>query len=457
MKNITFSRFRHIQGEILLNSKFENLKLQIKASDNPNAAVNEKYAAVPWASSIGGSVAILAFDSPGKIDNDVCLLPNHPGGITDLVFSPFSSDLLLTACEDSAIRVFNVESKLMNHQVQVLEGVHSRKVTSLACNTSADSVIASASFDGTLGVWDFVQGEMLCKGKVDDDFLNLVVWHPRNSIVMGITSQGKKGVLFDPRQGLSETSSETSFLHTGNRSVRVDWLSDTCFISTGASTQPVKREAKIWDTRKLVEPAQSIMVDESPGILYPIVDRETVVVLMAGRGDSLIRIFDASNGTLSQISEYRSPLNSQPQKSVVPFQRRSLDYTKNEILKIFKLDSTSANVISFSLPRKSELVQAELYPPCFIGNACCSSKEWKQGGDHPPKLESMLDQSERFRSKKKIELSPTVVSNESECTMEGYKRRVKDLESENLKLKSALEELREENVKLKKLQDSSQN
>ena len=38
--------------------KFENLRLQVKGSENQNVAVNGEFMAVPWTSSGGGSVAI---------------------------------------------------------------------------------------------------------------------------------------------------------------------------------------------------------------------------------------------------------------------------------------------------------------------------------------------------------------------------------------------------------------
>ena len=85
----------------------------------------------------------------------------------DLDFSPFHETVIASASEDSTVRVWNFEGKLdpttaltenQNEECSVLLKGHSKKATLVRWNPVASHIVISAAFDNTVRLWDASSG-----------------------------------------------------------------------------------------------------------------------------------------------------------------------------------------------------------------------------------------------------------------------------------------------------------
>ena len=57
---------------------------------------------------------------------------------------------------------------------------------------------------------------------------------------------------------------------------------------------------------------------------------------------------------------------------------------ESEVNRACRYTKTSAQWISFKLPRKSEAFSEEVFPPCYKGEAVLTYAEWEGGKDAAP-------------------------------------------------------------------------
>jgi len=73
--------------------------------------------------------------------------------------------------------------------------------------------------------------------------------------------------------------------------------------------------------------------------------------------------------------------------------KRGCDSNKNEIARFFKLSSNKCEPVSFTVPRKAETFQKDLYPPCISSTPALSAEEWFSGKDKNPIMMQMTAES----------------------------------------------------------------
>ena len=64
--------------------------------------------------------------------------------------------------------------------------------------------------------------------------------------------------------------------------------------------------------------------------------------------------------------------------------KRGCDINKNEIVRFFKLHATKIEPISFTVPRKSELFQPDIFPPTASNEPSLSCEDWWDGQNANP-------------------------------------------------------------------------
>jgi coronin-1B/1C/6 len=81
---------------------------------------------------------------------------------------------------------------------------------------------------------------------------------------------------------------------------------------------------------------------------------------------------------------------SDPQRGIGMMPKRGVDVTSCEITRFFRLNNSGhCQVISFTVPRKSELFQVDLYPDTFAEDSAISAADWFGGEDCAPLLVSV--------------------------------------------------------------------
>lgn len=72
--------------------------------------------------------------------------------------------------------------------------------------------------------------------------------------------------------------------------------------------------------------------------------------------------------------------------------KRGCDVSSCEISRFYRLNNSGlCQVITMTVPRKSELFQEDLYPDTVGDEAACTCEEWQEGKDPEPLLISLRD------------------------------------------------------------------
>ena len=201
-------------------------------------------------------------------------------------------------------------------------------------------------------------------------------------------------------------------------------------------TRQSKRQFKIWDTRNLDKCIKTQDLDQASGVIMPHFDDSNNVLYLAGKGDGNIRYFEITDAApfCFSLSEYRS---STSQKGVCFLPKRNLNILKCEVQRALKLTSNSVESVSFTIPRKSDRFQADLFPDCYAGVAAMTADEYFGGKNANPPLIS-LDPAKGGKvsageaSTKKARMS--YIQMESE--LKKAKARIAELEAELSALKA---------------------
>lgn len=195
------SKYRHVFGT---GSKPEdsylNLKVSKNAWDSNYIAVNPTYLAVCWEVGGGGAAGIIPLSTTGKL-GDVFLFNGHSGPVLDVAFSPFDDSILATASEDTTVKIWQIPDGGLTQNVdtpaQVLRG-HGRKCGSVNFNPVANNVLATSSIDFKVKIWDIEKGSELFNVDGHAGIIQSVDWNYNGSLITTFCKDKKLRVI-DPR------------------------------------------------------------------------------------------------------------------------------------------------------------------------------------------------------------------------------------------------------------------
>ncbi len=263
---------------------------------------------------------------------------------------------------------------------------HKKKVTLLRFHPTASNVLASTSADYTVKTWDVEMGEEISTfADFGDNLIQDIVWDSRGD--MYATSCKDKTVRFvDPRTGSLASSIEKA--HDGLKSVKLAYLGTSGkFMTTGTSRQ---REIKIWDLKNLAEPLHTESLDTASGALLPLFDNDTNVLYLCGKGDGIIRPyeFEDKKPYLHKLNDgFRS---TTPAKGCCLVPKRGLNIMDCETVRILKVTNNAGiHPLSFTVPRKSDAFQDDIFPDCPSTQPAHTAEEWKDGSSKDPCTQSL--------------------------------------------------------------------
>jgi len=251
----------------------------------------------------------------------------------------------------------------------------------------------------------------------------------------------KKVRVVDPRNNQVAQEGE---IHGGIKGSRAIWLGNKEKIFSCGFTKTSEREYAILDPRDLSKPLIRTSVDSASGLLLPFYDNDTSVLFLAGKGDGNIRYFEIVDESpyIHYLTEFKSNTSLRG-TCLVP--KRCVNVGECEIARMLKVGVKTVEPISFTVPRKSDIFQDDIYPDCFAGEAALETDQWIKGQDAIPKTRSMAP---GFVAKKQIqefkpEKAETKVLSERELLEEVDKltKRVSYLEAEIIKKDAKIKEL----------------
>jgi len=125
------------------------------------------------------------------------------------------------------------------------------------------------------------------------------------------------------------------------------------------------------------------------------------------------------------------------------FPKIGLDTTTCEIARLLKVTQSAIEPIHFTVPRKSDIFQDDLYPTTFAYEPSLTANEWASGKDAEPKtvqlgpsfVPAQSKQSTDFKPSTKSESAPRSAQ-ELERIVDEQNRKIAALEAEIKRLKA---------------------
>ncbi|ORX77678.1 DUF1900-domain-containing protein, partial [Anaeromyces robustus] len=388
------SKFRHVfgTGAKRPDNSYENIKVSGSAWDTNLVKVNPKYLSVNLKAGGGGSFAVIPLERTGKLQDNLPCFNGHSAPVLDTDFNPFNDNIIASSAEDCKVMIWNIPEEGLKENITTpvisLMGKynHDRKVGHVLFHPVADNVLASASGDLTVRIWDITNGEEKVQLNGHSEIIQSLTWSYNGSLLC--TSCRDKTIrVFDVRAG--KIAMETSG-HQGVKGSRAVWMGDLDKVATTGFSRTSDRQLFVYDTKNFSTPIVQENIDTSSGVLMPFYDNDTRMIYLAGKGDGNIRYYEFvdDNQQLYFLSEYKS---SEPQRGMGFLPKRAVDTAEVEVARLYKLHSTAVEPISFRVPRKSDNFASDIYTDTCDGKPALTCEEFFSGKDANPILFSLKD------------------------------------------------------------------
>jgi hypothetical protein len=378
------SKFRHVFGTPAKKElTYDGVKPTRSAWDSNKVAASTKFVGLIWDAQGGGAFAVLSNDNKGKL-GQFPLVSGHSAEVLDIDFSPFNPNIIGSASEDGYAKIWQIPdgglTETLTNAAQSLSG-HKRKVGTINFNPVASNVLATTSTDFTVKIWDIEKGDSVYDIQGHTDIIQSSTWN-YNGQLFATASKDKKVRVVDPRANKIVNEVEA---HAGVKGMRVAYLGRKEKLFTMGFSKTSERQFSLWDPRNFGTPLHSENIDTASGILMPFYDDDTNILYLAGKGDGNIRYYEVvdEDPYIFYLTEFKS---ATPQRGMTMVPKAAVDTSICEIARLLKVTQSAVEPISFTVPRKSDIFQDDLYPPTYAGEAALTANEWFSGKNAEPKL-----------------------------------------------------------------------
>ncbi|XP_044017641.1 coronin-7 isoform X3 [Aphidius gifuensis] len=386
------SKFRHLKGTPGHKSthieNIRNISRQISGECDGFHA-NYERVAVPL-SGPGGKIAVLELNKTGRLADGVIPALVHGASIMDFQWDPFNNQRLAVACDDGMIRLWEIPNggliEPTNEPKHTVEA-HTDKIYIIKFHPLAIDVLASASYDTTIKIWDLeglnnnnsnnkvAIAKIILTGHNDQIFS--IAWSPCGQYLATSCKDCKLRV-YKPRT--SNVPINEGKGPIGTRGARVIWALDGRYIVVMGFDKVSERQIMVFKADQLNTPLNTVGLDVSPAILMPFYDEDSSTLLLTGRGDSTIYAFEVTEEApyICPLSHHRAA-NLHQGLSFLP--KNKCDVASVEFASALRLTNNNIEPLSFTVPRiKSDLFQDDLFPPTRVTwKPTLSSGEWFSG------------------------------------------------------------------------------
>ncbi|KAH8176156.1 type of WD40 repeat domain-containing protein [Sarocladium implicatum] len=391
------SKYRHVFGKPTRKEFcYDNLRITRNAWDTNLVKVNPEYLSVNWDASGGGAFAVIPLEERGKAPDQIPLFRGHTATVLDTDWNPFNDRVIASASEDGKVFIWEVPEgfTLLTDAEEITDVApisklpgHSRKVGQVLFNPAAENILASASGDFTVKLWDIGTGQAPLTLK-HADIVQSLSWNATGSMLV-TTSRDKKIRVWDVRQ---ERPVHEAPGHGGAKNSRAVWMGEHNRFATTGFSRMSERQIALWEPGNPEPIGGFTMLDSISGVCMPFWDDGSNCLYLAGKGDGNIRYYEYENDKFEYLSEYKSP---DPQRGIAFLPRRGINVHENEVMRAYKtVNDAYIEPISFTVPRRAETFQADIFPPAFGTKPAVSAQEWLDGKTATPSkidLESVYE------------------------------------------------------------------
>ncbi|XP_034192443.1 coronin isoform X4 [Osmia lignaria lignaria] len=384
------SKFRHLKGTPGHKSthieNIRNISRQISGECDGFHA-NPDRVAVPL-SGPGGKIAVLELKKTGRLPDGVMPALVHGTTVMDFQWNPFDNQRLAVACDDGMIRLWEIPesglSEPTNEPKHIIKA-HTDKIYLIKFHPLASDVLASASYDMTVKIWDLtlLSSSELTVPKITltghTDQIFSLAWSPCGQYLASTCKDGKLRI-YKPRA--SDVPVKSGKGPVGTRGARVIWALKGQFLVVLGFDKVSERQIYVFKTDNLNNSLTTVGLDVSPAILMPYYDEDSSTLFLTGRGDSTIYAFE-----VTEEPPYCCPLShhrcSSLHQGLSFLPKNKCDVASVEFASALRLTNNTIEPLSFTVPRiKSELFQDDLFPPTKVTwKPTMTATEWFNGAN----------------------------------------------------------------------------
>ncbi|KAJ7372160.1 Coronin-1C [Desmophyllum pertusum] len=399
-KFVRSSKFRHVFGTAAKKDQcYEGFSVSGNAVESPYCAVNPKFLAIILKSSGGGAFLVLRHDEVGRMDPEHGRVGGHKQDVLDVAWNPFDDNMIASCSEDATVKIWHIPDQGLDKEILTtplisLEGQHQKKVQQILWHPVAANVLLSASWDPVIVIWNLETAEAVVEIDCHPDIIFSVSWNANGSLI-ATTCKDKKIRIIDARKGNVIHEADG---HEGAKPQRVAFCSEFGYLFSAGFSKMSTRQYAIWNVETLEQLALE-EIDQSNAVLFIHYDPDTKMIYLAGKGDSIIRYYELAPESphCHWLTNYSSNV---PQRGVCYMPKRGCNVKINEVAKCFKLVAKGyCEPVSFTVPRKSELFQEDLFPPTQSDEHSLTADEWFDGKDADPKKISLRPEGDAATGK----------------------------------------------------------
>lgn len=372
------AKFRHLNGTVLPKNthitNICNLSKTVPGECNGFNA-NPKRVAFPM-SIAGGHSAVLELTKPGRLpSNDT---PNIVCGsaITDFCWDPFDSSRLVLGCDNGSVYISLIPKNGLEGQNSPNESLkaHSDKVSIVLFHPLARDILATASYDLSVKVWDLSTKQLCLTLKGHSDQILTMAWSP-DGRYLATVSKDQKLRIYEPRSSSASISEGPG--PSGKRGARIVWVFGGSHLVISGFSKVSERQISLYNSNDLSEPITTEGIDVNPSILIPFYDEGSSTLFLTGRGDSTIFAFEVSSDPphFFPLSHYKC---SGPHQAVSFLPKNICNVEEVEFARAIRLTNTSIEPLSFTVPRlRTEYFQDDLFPDARVTwEPVMSAEDW---------------------------------------------------------------------------------
>ncbi|XP_034075452.1 coronin-7-like isoform X1 [Gymnodraco acuticeps] len=329
----------------------------------------------------GGGMLGLSSVKPGSDGQwTVTQLPCHSDLVTDMDFSPFAESLLATCSGDETVKLWSlVDPELQQPSSPELTLRPGQgRIELVLFHPTSSGLLAVGATKSPL-IWDTSRPDTaLAVLEQHGDQLQSLSWK-RDGSLLATSCKDKMLRVFDPRAQTTAVQSAKSLQN--NKDSRILWAKDDFLLTTGFDMMR-SREARLWDSRKLSSSVSSVSLGVASGMVIPLYDDDTGLLVLAGTGDSAVDCFEVSTSEpfLSQVSHCLTDMST---RGVAMVPKLALDVLSCEVMQVLQLTDNCIVPISYQVPRKNtgQEFHDDLYPDTVGTTPAMSAEEWWKGGN----------------------------------------------------------------------------
>lgn len=370
---------------------YRNLKISKNTHDSNLSDVNQKFLAVAEESIGGGSFVVLRLGQSGRVPADFPSVTGHRAAVTDLKWNPFNPQQIASSSDDGMVRIWTIPNGGLVHNLSKplceLKS-HTSRASYIKWHTIADNIIASAGADKRIIVWDAGYNRPITSFGGLANICQCITWGFYGQL-LGCTNKDKNLRMYDVR---AQKPIIEALGHSGVRSSKMSFLNDDRGLVTCGFSKYGSRQIALWDLRNMQKAVTADIVDSGSGVMNLHYDPDLQIVYLIGKGDGNFRYYEIMKSPphFYYLSEYTS---AHPQRAFCAMPKLGLDFSRNEIARIYKAYATGSIIepISVIVPRKSEHFQTDIYPNTMDCVSTMTAEEWLAGENRPPQFVSIKE------------------------------------------------------------------